>query len=724
MSSSPSPAEGDRQHPISNDAEIHEEENGACRPAPAANDTCHGSTDETRHGNQMDGDGHPSTTTSFASTATTAGLSQDVNSDESSAVVSAQVEAGDQGEESGRIDLEAAGGGDGEHATQRAIDTDQRDSLQTHDHAQNESENEASKHRLRPTPLISKRTSAVASHSSMASCSHAVEQMLAPPPHRPRIKSIRDGAHAGHQSPRGSLSNAEAASANPGARAERGSGRSEVDGGADAGGEKVLAPVGGDHDAGPVPFAEVHAVALQLPGAVRVHPSSVIVAASTEAEDEVSPGVGRFETPINDNPSDVVHHRQDDEFDDATVARRESSTAIIEASLVTELALVEASPMDEEQLHALSSQAEVKAILTRQARKRRRLWIAIIILATLVVVLVVGVSVGVVAGVQEFSSPQNEDESYLRSILPNTTVMALEDPGSPQSQALRWVVADPYLLNLDADDEEKHYRLKQRFTLAVLFYAVSSGAPGQPTVGNWLVRDTNECEWHGCKCSEDQRIEELSVRDYDLVGYIPPEIGLLDQLASLDGGNTSLFGDLPTEIAALTRLSDFRVDHTRLSGTIPTELGLLTLLEVLFFQSSDITGTIPSELAALTFLRNLRIDDNMELNGTLPTELGQLTSLTSLSVKATIVGGTIPTEIGLLSNLEYLELHDTFIRGSVPEELCNLLGSATMNISVSCWLVSCDCGCACGADLLNGDYSNETLANDDSLLDDDKDDDA
>jgi hypothetical protein len=720
MSSDSPPAAGeDCQRATSNDEETDEEGGGACLPAPDANGACQISADKTRHdGNQLEGNGHPSTTAALGSTATTSESSLAVCSEASSGTVSAQIGAGAQGEqklqvEAGQIDLEAASGGDGDHATHCVTGAlDQDDNLQFQARAQNESENETSEHRLRPPPLISKRTTALTSHSSMPSGSTTVEHLLAPPPHRPRMKSIRDGAHAGHHSPRGSVANAEAASANPFLQAERGSGRSDIGGGANAGGEKVRAPVGDDHDHEPVPFAEVHAMALQLPGAVRVHPSSAIVTAS--AEDELSPRVGSDEVPVNGNPLEVIcRHRQDDENDDATVARRESSTAIIEASLVTELAFVEASPIDEEQLPT----SEVKAILTRQAGKRRRLWIAIIVLAALVVILAVGISVGVVAGIQESNAPKDEDESYLRSVLPNTTVTAMDDPASAQYQALQWVMDDMYLASQDLDDEERHVRLKQRFVLAVLFYAVNSGTPWRPTVGNWLGRDSNECEWHGCTCSKEHRIQELSIRDFEVTGYISPEIGLLDQLVFIDSGNTSIFGQLPTEVSTLTRLSGLRVDQSHMSGTIPTEIGRLTGLEVLYLQSTDITGTIPSELASLTHLRKLRID-NTALNGTLPTELAQLTNLTYLSIKHTVVGGTIPTQLSLLSNLEYLELHDTYIQGSVPEELCTLVRNAKLNISVSCWLVSCDCGCACGSDLVYGDDNRETLADDGVNVDD------
>jgi hypothetical protein len=710
MSSDSPPFEDNHRRGPSNDAEI-DEEGGACDPVPAVRATGHSSTNETRHDNEMGGDGHRST----SPFETTGESTLAVSSEESSGDVSAQVEAGAQGDlkpqvgEAGLIDLNAASGGGG---TVMHTSTDLGGNAQPHVRAHNESENDAVKHLNRSMPPVSKRTTALTSHSSMATCGTATEHLLAPPSHRPRIKSIRDGAHADHRPPRGSLSNAEAASGTSGVHSEQSSGRSDVDGRADEGSGKFQISAGGDHIHEPIPFAEVQPMALQLPGAVRVHPSSVIAAESVE--DELSPSVGSLDGQVNDNPSEVIHHRQDDEVDDATVARQSSSTAIVEASLVTEPALVEASLIDEEQLQTLSSQAEVKAILTRQARKRRRLWIAIIVLATLVVILAVGISVGLVAGVQEGRVSQEDDETYLRSVLPTSTLVALEDPGSPQYQALQWVLDDVYLVNLDLDDEEKHERLKQRFALAVLFYAVSSGAPGQPTVGNWLIRDTSECGWHGCNCSGEQRIQELSVRDYDLIGYIPPEIGLLDQLVSVDGGNTSLYGRIPTEFAALTRLSDLRVDQTLLSGTIPSELGLLTGLKVLYLHSTEITGTTPSNLGALTNLKILRIDDT-QLNGTLPTELGQLTSLTYMSVKSNSIGGTIPTELGRLTSLAWLELHETWIRGTVPNELCSLVGSAALNISITCVLVSCDCGCACGSDLFD-DESLEALADDDSVL--------
>jgi hypothetical protein len=410
-----------------------------------------------------------------------------------------------------------------------------------------------------------------------------------------------------------------------------------------------------------------------------------------------APGAYRVVGPAGDNDETSIDDlsagagrgaNQDGAHDDNNDGR----PALVEASLVTEPPLVVASPVNDEHRGGSSG---AKLWHGRSPSRRRMILLAFICVG--VISAAVGVTISIVG---RSKGEDHSDERYLRSVLPNSTVAAMDDPGSPQYQALQWVTDDVYLLKLDInDDEEWHGRLKQRFALAVFFYAVSSGAPGLHTEGNWLRRDTSECEWHGCKCSKEQRMQELSVRDYDLVGHIPTEIELLDQLVSFDSGNTSVFGQLPTEIAVLTRLSDLRIDKTRLSGTIPTEIGFLTRLEVLHLQSADLTGAIPSELAALTKLRSLRID-NTALNGTLPAELGQLASLTSLSVKNTIFGGAIPAELGLLSNLAWLELQDTLIRGSVPGALCHLVGSAKVNISVSCLLVSCDCGCMCGSDLL------------------------
>jgi hypothetical protein len=374
------------------------------------------------------------------------------------------------------------------------------------------------------------------------------------------------------------------------------------------------------------------------------------------------------------------------------------ATAIVEASLVTEPPLAVAEPYDEQRYASSAATLQVQT-------PQRRPMLLLTFLGVAVVSLVVGVTMSIV-GRSKGDVPSMGDvqtgEDWLRSILPNSTVAAMEVPGSPQYLALQWVVDDNYPLELDADDDERHHRRKQRFALAVLFYAVNSGTPRQAALENWLRHNTSECEWYGCTCSEERQVQELRLRDADVVGYLPPEIGLLDQLVSVDGGSTSVFGPLPTELAALTRLSDLRLDHTRLSGTIPTEVGLLTSLEVLQLHSTEFTGTLPSELGALTNVATLRID-NTRLNGTLPTELGQLTSLTYMSAKSTIIGRTIPTELGLLSNLAWLELHETFIRGTVPKELCSLMGSTKLHISVTCVLVTCDCGCACGSDLLVDD---------------------
>jgi hypothetical protein len=443
-------------------------------------------------------------------------------------------------------------------------------------------------------------------------------------------------------------------------------------------------PAGGDEDA--------HDRSSSFAGGSRTKPSVAPAPGPLQRTNQPrwgAPGAYRVVGPAGNNDATSIDDlsagagrgaNQDGALDN------EGRPALVEASLVTEPPLVVASPVNDDHRRGSSG-----AKLQGRGPTRRRMILVAFICAG-VISAAVGVTISIVG---RSKRDVHSDEWFLRSILPNSTVAAMEDPASPQYQALQWVTDDAYLSKLDINDEERHGRLKQRFALAVFFFTVSSGAPLQPTMGNWLRRGTSECEWHGCRCSEEQRVQQLSVRDYDLFGYIPPEIELLDQLVSFDGGNTSVYGQLPTEIAVLTRLTDLRVDQTRLSGTIPTEVGFLTSLEILHLQSADITGAIPSELAALTNLTNLRID-NTAINGTLPAELGQLTSLKSLSIKNTIVGGAIPTELRLLSNLAWLELHGTIIRGAVPDALCNLVESAKLNISVACWLVTCDCGCMCG----------------------------
>ena len=183
-------------------------------------------------------------------------------------------------------------------------------------------------------------------------------------------------------------------------------------------------------------------------------------------------------------------------------------------------------------------------------------------------------------------------------------------------------------------------------------------------------------------------------------GSIPPEIGLLTNLTTLDLACNELTGDIPPEIGLLTNLTYMDLHYNQLT-VIPPELGNLTSLTHLNLKMA-VTGphtgdAIPPEMGNLTNLTYLDLSDNElgchnynwlgdwqtdncnehcddtdDCTANIPSEIGNLTELTFLSLSDNHLSGEIPSSIGNLVNLERLSFWDNDLSGEIPESIGNL----------------------------------------------------
>ena len=184
----------------------------------------------------------------------------------------------------------------------------------------------------------------------------------------------------------------------------------------------------------------------------------------------------------------------------------------------------------------------------------------------------------------------------------------------------------------------------------------------------WL--EAPVAEWHGVTVSGD-RVVTLILKDHDLTGEIPPELGQLSSLQFLGLFENQLTGEIPPELGQLSSLQYLYLWFNDLTGEIPSELGQLSSLQHLYLDSNDLTGEIPPELSQLSSLGSLGLDSN-DLTGEIPPELGQLSSLGSLQLHSNDLTGEIPPELGQLSSLQGLYLHSNDLTGEIPPELSQL----------------------------------------------------
>ncbi|XP_050375628.1 LRR receptor-like serine/threonine-protein kinase FEI 2 [Argentina anserina] len=142
----------------------------------------------------------------------------------------------------------------------------------------------------------------------------------------------------------------------------------------------------------------------------------------------------------------------------------------------------------------------------------------------------------------------------------------------------------------------------------------------------WRPEDPDPCNWKGVKCeNKTKKVIYLSLAGHKLSGFIPPDLGKLDQLKILALHNNNFY------------------------GTIPSDLGNCTKLQRIYLQGNYLSGLIPSDLGKLSDLQYLDISSN-SLSGSVPPSLGKLDNLVTFNASNNFLVGPIPGD-GILTNL-------------------------------------------------------------------------
>lgn len=247
----------------------------------------------------------------------------------------------------------------------------------------------------------------------------------------------------------------------------------------------------------------------------------------------------------------------------------------------------------------------------------------------------------------------------------------------------------------------------------------------------WLSRD-HECDWYTDEedtvaCDDDTHTEYRVFRleEHNLRGTIPDEIALLSTLQTLDLYDNRLTETIPSALGKLTNLSLLDLDATNFTGYLPLELKQLTKLNNFgVWLNDDLGGELSSEMfASWRHMRQFDISEN-KFQGTVPKEIdlwkdavylqfydnwleGELPegliaaadTMQKLYLDHNRFNGTVPSSWGNFTKLRMLTLHWNDLSGSVPDELCHLVQTKDLNLTIDCDKVQCSCGCYCAPPL-------------------------
>ena len=157
----------------------------------------------------------------------------------------------------------------------------------------------------------------------------------------------------------------------------------------------------------------------------------------------------------------------------------------------------------------------------------------------------------------------------------------------------------------------------------------------------------------------------------ELRGFIPPELGLLQSLQSLNLQYNRLTGGVAIDLSALSNLKTLQLNNNALTGGLPVALSKLSTLENLWLYANALTGPLPVEFSTLANLVDVNLREN-QLSGAIPPEYGALASLERFTVYSNNLSGPIPSEFGTLNNLNTLNVRLNSLTGQLPVELSAL----------------------------------------------------
>ncbi len=198
----------------------------------------------------------------------------------------------------------------------------------------------------------------------------------------------------------------------------------------------------------------------------------------------------------------------------------------------------------------------------------------------------------------------------------------------------------------------------------------SLDGPNWTNQEGWKM-DCDICSWYGITCDGSGRVTRIDLRENNLGGSIPVEIGSFDNLRSLFLQGNAISDTIPASIGDLEDLLRLHLSSNNLSGEIPSSIVNLSNLENLYLQNNALVGSIPSNLDQLTNLNNLYLSNN-QLIDVVPPSLGSITTLKRLSLHHNNLSGSIPVELSNLQNLEYLFLNNNQILDTIPFGLGSL----------------------------------------------------
>ncbi|XP_042005651.1 receptor-like protein EIX2 [Salvia splendens] len=182
-----------------------------------------------------------------------------------------------------------------------------------------------------------------------------------------------------------------------------------------------------------------------------------------------------------------------------------------------------------------------------------------------------------------------------------------------------------------------------------------------------------------------KQLQHLSLEDSNFHGIIPPNVGNLTNLLTLDISDNSLSStSLSVVVSGLESLEILDSSHNQLNGSIPDLRAFCSLTE-LHLSGNNFSGYIPLSIGKFSKLQVIYHDgldlSNNQLTGKVPNCSEKFPNLHSLNLASNKFSGK---ESGYKTNLEFLKLIDfssNRLTGNIPKSFSNMRGLNSLNLS-------------------------------------------